>query len=103
MGVPRGTTPTFTLELEAETLDLTAAESVYVSFSSRGVYLEKTGEELVVRAKEVDVYLSQEETLEFMDSQVEIQVNWTYPLGRRSASEIATYKFTKQLLDRVVE
>ena len=103
MGVPRGTTPTLTLELLADDLDLTAAENVYVSISGKLKYLEKTGDDLVIRAKEIDVYLSQEETLGFSESQVGIQVNWTFPFGRRCASEIATYSFTKQLLDRVVE
>lgn len=103
MGVPRGTTPTFTLVLDDDELDLTAARNVYVSFSSRDNELEKTGDDIVVRAKEVDVYLSQEETLAFSELQVGIQVNWTYLNGNRCASNIAVYTFSKQLLDRVVE
>lgn len=103
MGVPRGVTPTFTFTLEDDNIDLTAVNNVYVSFANKGSCLTKTGSEIEVRAKEVDVYLSQEETLGFSETRVDIQINWTYADGKRGATEVATYSFGKQLLDRVVE
>lgn len=103
MGVPRGTTPTFTLTLDDEDLDLTAAQTVIVSFSNREVCLEKQGNDITVRQKEIDVFLSQEETLAFLEQRVDIQVNWILVGGIRCASTIASYTFGRQLLDRVVE
>lgn len=103
MGVPRGTTPTFTLTLDDEDLDLTTAQTVIVSFSNREVCLEKQGSDITVRQNEIDVFLSQEETLAFLEQRVDIQVNWILAGGIRCASTITSYTFGRQLLDRVVE
>lgn len=102
MAVPRGTTPTFTLILLEENLDLTVANNVYVTFTSGSQNITKSGSNLTIRPKEIDVYFSQEETLGFGTGPVEIQANWTYQNGRRAASDVASYRFSKQLLNRVV-
>jgi len=102
MSVPRGTTPTFTCKFTDENLDLTEANNVYVTFRSRGI-ITKSGESLVVRAKEIDVYLTQKETLSFLEGDVRIQANWTGANGQRSASKVVLYPMSEQLLERVVE
>ena len=102
MAIPRGVTPTFTLTFTDENLDLTAADHVYVTFKG-GVTITKADSELTIAAKQIDVYLSQEETLAFKQRQVSIQVNWTYANGSRSASEVVGYSFSDNLLDKVVE
>ena len=102
MGAARGTTPTFVLTFTEQTLDLTTAANVYVTFSSGANVLTKTGEDLTVEAKQISIYLSQEETLAFADT-VRIQANWTTPTGSRAASEIVTYNMSDQLLRKVVE
>lgn len=101
MSIPRGTTPTFTLEFTD--IDLTEASHVYVTFSQEQRSITKTGDALEVRATEIDVYLQQRETLAFIPGVVEIQANWTSANGSRMASDIVEYEFTKQLLPRVVE
>lgn len=112
MGVPRGTTPVFRLTFEEEELDLTTARNVYVTFKApvklspyKSAYkvLTKTGDDLEVSEKEVLVYLSQLETLEFPEGNVKIQANWTTAEGNRIASGVVTYPMTEQLLLKVVE
>ena len=102
MSAARGTTPTFVLTFTEQTLDLTTAANVYVTFTSGTSILTKTGEDLTVEAKQISVYLSQEETLAFSDT-VRIQANWTTATGSRAASEIVTYVMSDQLLRKVVE
>ena len=103
MSVPRGTTPTFTLDFSLCDIDFTQAENVYVTFSGRRT-ITKQDTALDIEAKRIYVYLTQAETLSFKeDEEVAVQVNWTYAGGRRSASEVATVVFTKQLLNMVVE
>lgn len=102
MGVPQWTTPTFTLEFSEESLDLTQAENVYVTFTSGGYSLTKTGDALVISEKKIEVYLSQEECGGFAVGSVEIQANWTDAAGDRCASYVENVDITKQLLKRVI-
>lgn len=99
----RGTTPTFELRINDESVDLTDADNVYVTFADNGWSLTKTGEDLEVSANEVDVYLSQEETLSFPKGNIDVQINWTYDDGKRACTTIAIIKVTKNLLERVLE
>ena len=98
----RGTTPTFRLYLNDEYVDLTQAVNVYVSFEQKDVLITKTGEDLDITENEVDVYLSQAETLKFIKGDVEIQLNWTYLDGRRACSNIITIEVDKNLIGDVL-
>lgn len=109
MSIPVGVTPTFSLKFSDNTLDLTQASHVYVTFRSGLVTLTKSDAALTVAAKQIDVALSQAESLQFMPAsylpnppEVEIQANWTYAGGKRAASDVVLYQFTDQLLDEVV-
>lgn len=99
----RGTTPTFRLYLNDEYVDLTQAVNVYVSFKQKDTLITKTGEDLDITENEVDVYLSQAETLKFIKGDVEIQLNWTYLDGRRACSNIITIEVDKNLIGDVLE
>jgi len=99
----RGTTPTFRLCLNDEYVDLTQAVNVYVSFEQKDVLITKTGEDLEILTDEVDVYLSQSETLKFIKGNVEIQLNWTYLDGRRACSNIITIEVDRNLIGDVLE
>ena len=99
----RGTTPTFKLVLNDENVDLTSATNVYVTFCQNGINLTKTGDDIEVLEKEVDVYLNQQETLNFHSNIVEIQVNWTYDDGKRACSNIAKILVGRNLLNEVIE
>lgn len=98
----RGTTPTFKLILSDETVDLTAADNVYATFEQRGNTLTKTGADLEITAQEVDVYLTQAETLSFYRGPLEIQLNWTYDGGERACSTIARISIGDNLLPEVL-
>lgn len=99
----RGTTPTFKLRLKDTSIDLTKADNIYVSFSQKSVRLMKSGEDLEVNGNEVDVYLTQEESLKFVDGEVEIQINWTYDDGSRACTNIVTINVSKNLIGSVLE
>lgn len=101
MGVPRGTTPTLTLTFSDPDLDLTTASDVYVTFRFGETPLTKTGEDLVITEKTIEVFLSQTETLAFPEGPVEVQANWMKG-GKRAASDVAQYFFTKQLLEQEI-
>ncbi len=98
----RGTTPTFKLILNDDTVDLTAATKVYVTFSQTGIKLTKS-EDLDVYEKEVDVYLSQEETLAFVLRSVDIQINWIYDDGKRACTNIVKASVGRNLINEVLE
>lgn len=101
----KGTTPTFTLTLPQE-VDLTTAQNVYVTFEKGKKELRKTGNDLVVTAHQVEVYLSQEETLSFPSGDVALQLNWTYQDGgkiKRAASNIVSVSMKTNLEDRVLD
>lgn len=103
MSVARGTTPTYILTFDEQSLDLTEANNVYVTFRKGAKALTKTGNDIEVSAKQVRVYLNQKETLSFSTGEVKVQVNWTTYGGRRASSEVAEVNLSEQLLDKVVE
>ena len=102
MSFGRYTTPTITLTFTEQSLDLTAAANVYVTFSSNGNTLTKTGEDLQVAEKSIGVWLKQAETGRFREN-VEVQANWTGNGGTRYQSDIQTIPVDRNLLERVVE
>ena len=100
----RGTTPTFKLMLNDETVDLTQAVNVYATFKQKNNEITKTGADLEISAHEVDVYLSQEETLSFISNNTaSIQLNWTYANGRRACSQVINMAIGENLLPEVLE
>lgn len=106
----RGTTPTFTFTITNETVDLTAAENVYVTIKQGSKEITKSGEDLDVEARVVSVFLNQEESLSLSETMdAEVQINWTYldpvdnTIVRRAATKVKSIKVTKQLLKRVIE
>lgn len=101
--LPRGTTPTYSLILNDNTIDLTVANNVYVSFKGQYGGIEKTGDDLVISAHQVDVYLNQAETLAFTEGEIEIQINWTYADGQRACTVIKKEKVGKNLIGRELE
>ena len=99
----RGTTPTFKLMLNDETVDLTQAVNVYATFKSRDNVLTKTGSDITTSANEVDVFLSQEETLSFCTKEpLLVQLNWTYADGVRACSNIIKVAINDNLVNEVL-
>lgn len=111
----RGTTPNIILTVP-ENVDLLEATNIYVTFSQikeldktnyydndATITVTKTGDALTVDAHSVSVYLTQEESLTFTEHWIEVQLNWTYPDGKRGATKTAKIAINKQLLNEVVE
>ena len=98
----RGTTPTFKLKISDASVDLTEANNVYASFSQDNVKIIKTGNDLVITAQEVDVYLSQEESLKFNVGTLDIQLNWTYESGKRAGTNIVSVVVKRNLIGKVL-
>lgn len=99
----RGTTPTFKLTLNDETVDLTQALNVYATFKQLNTLITKSGVDIEVTANEVDVYLSQAETLQFSEGYIDVQLNWTYTDGRRACSNIIKVAIGRNLINEVLE
>ncbi|MBR3164087.1 hypothetical protein IKF15_02175 [Candidatus Saccharibacteria bacterium] len=99
----RGTTPTFQLKIDDQTVDLTEARNVYATFEQRGKKLTKTGEDIEVTAKQVDVYFSQAESLQFETGSIDIQLNWTYSNGARACTDIIRVTVGENLVPEVLE
>lgn len=103
----RGVTPTITFELQDETVDLTEAHNVYVTFAglNNRTVLNKTGNDLTIEPQSVALFLTQEETLA-LPTIVTAQVNWTYVEGtvtKRAATEKVTINTKENLLNEVIE
>lgn len=101
MAIVRGTTPTFRLTLP-ETVNLDMVRAVYVTFCRNNVAVTKEIDNTVIERNVIVVSLTQEETLKLGAGTVEIQVNWISAIGIRTASSIAEYEFTRQLLPEVL-
>lgn len=107
----RGTTPTFTLRMVDEELDLRQAENVYATFRQRDKILTKTGNDLTITVTQeegnynnvVEVYLSQAESLTFVSGSIELQLNWTYADGSRACSNIVSIAVANNLVGSVLE
>lgn len=103
MSIPRGTTPTYTCKFSDESVDLTIATNVYVTFEQGKNNITKSGEDIVVSEKQVEIYMTQKDTLLFDDGSVKVQVNWTTAEGHRRSSDIKEVELSEQLLRRVVK
>lgn len=100
----RGTTPTFRLTVNDNTVDLTDAVNVYATFKQGcGISLTKTGSDVVVEDRTVSVYLAQKETLLFREGPCDIQLNWTYEDGRRACSNIIRIDVGENLIGKVIK
>ena len=99
----RGTTPTFELKINDENIDLTDADNVYVTFRTKKGKQTYTGDALEVSAREVDVFLTQEQTLAFPTGTAEVQINWTYEDGKRACTNIARIVISENLIEEVLQ
>lgn len=106
----RGTTPTFQLKIADEDLDLRDARNVYATFQQGENILTKTGSDLTITVTEgdvnlnqVDVFLSQAESLSFKAGNIYAQLNWTYDDGNRACSNIISIKVGSNLIGSVLE
>lgn len=101
----RGTTPTLTLHILDDNIDLTQATNVYLTIKQDNYTLTKTTPQLELSSNIIDCYLTQEESLRFSEGAADVQINWTYQndgITYRAATKIKTIQIGPQLLTRVV-
>lgn len=110
----RWTTPTITIKLP-DTVDLMAANNVYVTIEQGNYKLLKTGDALTVSAHQVQLSLTQAETGRlqptmpkditeyFKDMRPQIQLNWTYSDGSRACTVIQPLAVGDNLENEVLE
>lgn len=99
----RGSTSATTLTVP-ESLDLTAAKTVYVTFAQGSKLLtKKTGDPgLEIEAHVCRVRMTQQETLDFPVGPVEIQLRWLMPDGTADGTEVAKVYNKGVLLPEVI-
>lgn len=98
----QATTPTFILTLPQD-IDLGEAAHVYFTLKQNKTEISKEDSDLTINANEVQVYLSQIETLSLSVGTALLQLNWTYSNGTRACSTIASVTVDENLLKAVVE
>lgn len=114
MSTIRGTTPTFTINLNG--VDLTQNYRVYITIDQNGTQLTKDSFSDAMQmnitkieadegsfSTQIDLHLTQEETLMFDVGNAEIQAKWIDVTGAVEASDISNVKFSRALLEDVVQ
>ena len=97
----RGTTPTHTITTD---LDLTEAAVIFLTYKQcKHVVCEFERDRLTVESDQIQVTLTQAETLAFDDRKdVDIQIRARFPDGSAVASNIMTITVTEILKDGVI-
>ena len=81
----RGTTPSFNFAINVDLTDAT----VYVTFTQKATVIEKTGDDLTVSPYNIEVQLTQEDTLSFVAGKpVRAQIRYITEDGYADASDI---------------
>ena len=107
----RITTPKISLNIK--NVDLTAADSVYVSIKQGDIYVELTGEDLEVTSEisggvtesKICFFPTQEDTNKFSLGSARVQVNWLYTEGGnllRGATKAISIPIDENIMNRVV-
>lgn len=104
MSFSRGATPTFVLSIPKGYEDFNAVENITVSLTSNGAETVKDGEAVTILSEnEIEVTLTQEESLAMRGTTVEIQINWTYPdTELRGCTKICYVSIDRQLHMEVI-
>ena len=104
MAVFRGTTPTITLRVKGTAFE---NSTLYVTLEQGAFELTKTGNDVLVTPTEdgstVGIYLSQEETLQFVKGTAKIQIRWINSIGKARATKIKNIEIDPILLEGVIE
>ena len=97
----RGTTPKHTFTTD---IDLTGAEVMYITYKQGDtVIMEKAIEDVTIASDNVEIALTQEETLAFAEySRVSIQIRVRFPDGQAIASNIMETTAEKILKEGVI-
>lgn len=105
MSFSPGFTPTLVFTIPEETEDLTAVDEIHVTIKGEGCRVDKRGSDVtVISAREIEVTLTQADTLQMWGSSVIIQLNWLYPgtLQRWGTEVSVPITLDEQLLPEVL-
>ena len=96
----RGTTPTHTFNVN---VDLTNADVIYITYKQgNDTVVEKVKSDCEITSTSVSVTLTQEDTLKFNASDVEIQIRARFPDDSAIASNIMRTSVTRVLKSGVI-
>ena len=99
--IRRGTTPTLVLNIDDVHMEDIA--KWFVSITQDSVQIVKTNEDLVIEDTALMVHLTQEETLRYKQSEVEVQIRALTTGGVAIASDIKKFCFGRILQNEVIE
>lgn len=105
----QGTTPILTFTIKNQNVNFQEAQNIYVSIVQDHFEIIKTGEDLEVGERRIEVRLTQQESFRLCEGKnAEVQINWTYYdidgiTLRRAATRVRSIRINKQLLKRVIE
>lgn len=104
MPFPRGGTPTFLMTIPDGYEDFKEVENITVDIVSGAAHVVKSGENVtVLSAAEIEVTLTQEESLSLAGGIAELQINWTYPdTALRWCTDIVCVTIDRQLHMEVI-
>ena len=99
----RATTPTFTLTVGTNQLDLTQADAVYVTITQVNTTITKTGEDLEIDGNVISCWLEEPDSIKLINGTAQVQVNWVYTDSvtgdiKRAASDIAVIGISDNLI-----
>ena len=99
-----GFTPVFTLTIPEGSEDLLTVENITVDMTSAAYHIVKDGFDVYALSEtELEVELTQEESLRMRGTKMELQVNWTYPgTSKRWGTDTALVGIDRQLHMEVI-
>lgn len=92
----RGTTPTFNFSVCLDTT-LVDLQNTHIVFTSGPTIVDKTGDDIILNDKILSCTLTQDDTMSFKGSQVNIQILVTMTSGQKPASSIMTIPISSTL------
>lgn len=109
MAIRRGTTPTLTITAESVNL---IGKTIYITIDQAGngqltkLFPNNDGSVVVSQDgtnSQVQVFLSQHDTLAFKPGKAQVQIRWIEEDGTAHSSDIATVTLSKTLLEGVIK
>ena len=97
----KGTTPTFIFKLKD--IDLQTAEDIAVTFQTSGKTIEKNLDDITINENEIEVYLSQEDTLSLSVGGAKAQVNILFNGGVRGCTKAINIPVKNNLKNEVMQ
>lgn len=100
--IGQATTPTFIYTVP-DGFDVSEIKNVYFALTQSGRRIVKSGESIDISNTEIKIYLTQEDTLNLSSTfPAQIQLNWTYPDGKRGMTPAMDIMVARNLIPEVL-